>query len=335
MSAPEAVFYLRNPETVVISRQHEIIALHSGGKMVCLRSTNQDTDRVLASLREPRELNGIVSDTGLPMGRVKSILSAYLEQRVVLCGTLKGVKAAIPVRIPSGRKFLCKNLVIGVSGTIQTATIVSLMVTLKAQVAEEVDVILTTSALRFIRPEVISYFGIRAWSDTFEVRGETNVPHIALATRADIVLIAPASAHTIHRLASGSCSDLLSLTVAATRAPVVVVPAMNSAMLACRAVERNIERLKSDGFYVVEPGLGFEVSNTSDGNFSFCGAAANERNVAMVLRAVLNLAARKAHSLRPEAMSNELTTVEEERTEESVEHLAERFEVEQGFDKAV
>jgi phosphopantothenoylcysteine synthetase/decarboxylase len=169
------------------------------------------------------------------------------------------------------------------------------------------------------------------------VRGETNVPHIALATRADIVLVAPASAHTIHRLASGSCSDLLSLTVAATRAPVVVVPAMNSAMLSCRAVERNIARLKSDGFYVVEPGLGFEVSNTSDGNLGFCGAAVNERNVAMVLRGVLNLhAARKAHALRPENISSgELTTVEGERAEESVKHVSERFEVEQGFDKAV
>ena len=87
-----------------------------------------------------------------------------------------------------------------------------------------------------------------------------DVWHVHLASRAEIIAVIPASAHALQRLATGACSDLLSLTVAATKAPVVLFPAMNANMWRHRAIARNVAQLRADGCYVVEPGPGFEVS---------------------------------------------------------------------------
>jgi phosphopantothenoylcysteine decarboxylase/phosphopantothenate--cysteine ligase len=289
MSSPDALFYLRDSDAVVIGHQDEITVFRNGGRPICMKShANQDLYRVLESLRETRTLAQVVSHTGLSADRVRTILDVFVEKGVALCGSFENVNAAIPVRLAPNRKLLCDNLVLGISGTVQAALVINLAMVLRSHAAKEVEVVLTASAMQFIRPRVISYFGMRAWTDLFETRDETNVPHIGLATNADVVLIAPASAHTIHRLATGACSDLLSLTVAATAAPVIVVPAMNSRMLACPAVQRNIDRLRSDGLYVVEPSLAFEVSSTSDGSLGFCGTGVNERNVLAVLQTVLH-----------------------------------------------
>src|SRR5207249_11528339 len=98
------------------------------------------------------------------------------------------------------------------------------------------------------------YYGLPVWVDRFEARDGVNVPHMWLASRADVILIA-ATAHTIHRLATGACSDLLSLVVAATRAPIVIAPSMNPLMASQPAVARNSGQLRRVGYYVAEPGL--------------------------------------------------------------------------------
>jgi 3-polyprenyl-4-hydroxybenzoate decarboxylase len=288
MTDTAVCFYLRDPNAVVVGHHNEVTVINSSGRVVCMRSIAiRALHQVLSSLRTVRSFEQVVEDTGLPPDQAQPILNALVEKGAALTGPLERVSAAIPTRLQPKQGFLCRNLVLGVSGTIQAALSISLAVTLGSLVAEEVEVVLTSSATRFLSPDVISYFGLRAWTDVFEPRGTFNVPHIALATNADVVLLAPASANTIHRLANGACSDLLSLVVAATKAPVVVVPAMNAAMLASPAINRNIDRLRADGLYVVEPGLAFEVSNTSDGQLGFCGVGVNERNVLAVLRTVL------------------------------------------------
>jgi hypothetical protein len=77
------------------------------------------------------------------------------------------------------------------------------------------------------------------------------VPHVALAEWADLVVLYPASATTIARLAAGDFSDLVAAVALTTRAPVVIVPSMNAQMLAAPAVQRNLERLRADGFAIV------------------------------------------------------------------------------------
>ena len=91
------------------------------------------------------------------------------------------------------------------------------------------------------------------------------MPHVHLAQAASCVLAMPASANSLQRLASGACSDLLSLLVSATTAPIVVAPAMNDTMWNHRPVQRNVARIRDDGVYVIEPGLIFAASALAGG----------------------------------------------------------------------
>lgn len=90
------------------------------------------------------------------------------------------------------------------------------------------------------------------------------VPHAELADNADAVLVAPCSASTLHKLASGACSDLVSLVVAATKAPVIVAPSTNANMWAHPPVQRNVAQLRADGVWIVEPWRGTRVSKRGE-----------------------------------------------------------------------
>jgi phosphopantothenoylcysteine decarboxylase/phosphopantothenate--cysteine ligase len=173
------------------------------------------------------------------------------------------------------------------------------MLQLRTRFAKTVHVVLTQAALRFLPLRVVKYYGFTAWTDMFEPRGEVNVPHIHLASTASMVAVIPASAHTIHRLATGECSDLLSLIVAATKAPVVVAPAMNPAMLRCPAVDRNVTQLQEDGIYVVEPGFGWEVSEREINCKSVGGIGVKAHNVVPVLQSILLASKRLSESPTP------------------------------------
>ncbi|MBQ12095.1 MAG: hypothetical protein CMJ45_11165, partial [Planctomyces sp.] len=122
------------------------------------------------------------------------------------------------------------------------------------------DLILTEAALRFVQRDLFEYYGIDTWVSAFERRDGIHVPHIALGHSADCVLVMPASASSCHRLANGASSDLLSMTVAATKAPVVVAPVMSTEMWEHRPVQRNLQQLRDDGMYVIEPTLIFSAA---------------------------------------------------------------------------
>jgi len=79
-----------------------------------------------------------------------------------------------------------------------------------------------------------------------------------------MMVIMPASAHTLDKLARGACSDLLSATASAMRGPVVLVPAMNDLMWTNPGVARNVAQLRADGYYVVSPGNGIEVASGAE-----------------------------------------------------------------------
>lgn len=104
-----------------------------------------------------------------------------------------------------------------------------------------------------------------------------------------MILVMPASANTVHRLAVGSCSDLLSLVVAATKAPVVIAPTMNPSMFNCPAIKRNINQLRMDGYYVMEPGLAIEVSHGSSKHLVFGGIGVPEQGIQKMLTTLMTL----------------------------------------------
>ncbi len=122
----------------------------------------------------------------------------------------------------------------------------------------EVVAVMTASATRFVGP--VTFEAItrrRVITDQFEAGANSDIEHIALASTIDLLLIAPATANIIGKLANGIADDFLSTLYVATRAPVLMAPAMNTQMFAHEAVRRNLDTLAARGVRFVEPGEGY------------------------------------------------------------------------------
>ena len=149
-----------------------------------------------------------------------------------------------------------KNIILAISGGIAAYKSVELMRLLQKQGAD-VKVILTESAKEFVAPltfQVLS--GNPVYSKMFGDEYETKVRHIEWAEKADCVIIAPATANIIGKIANGISDDVLSTFMMAIDCPVVICPAMNSKMYENRIVQRNIDILEKEGFIIVEPASG-------------------------------------------------------------------------------
>jgi len=122
----------------------------------------------------------------------------------------------------------------------------------------EVVAVMTPSATRFVGP--ITFEAItrrRVITDQFEPGANADIEHIALASTIDLLLIAPATANLIGKLANGIADDFLATLYVATRAPVLIAPAMNTQMFEHEAVRRNMEVLEARGVRFVDPGAGY------------------------------------------------------------------------------
>lgn len=146
-----------------------------------------------------------------------------------------------------------KKIVLGVTGSIaafKSAELVSLL----AQKGCDVSVVMTKEAKEFITPLTLAMLsGNKVYEDMFESPDVWDIEHVSLADSASLVLIAPATACVIGKLANGICDDLLTCTVVATKAPVLIAPAMNDGMFANKVVQDNIERLKKCGVKFIGP----------------------------------------------------------------------------------
>jgi len=153
-----------------------------------------------------------------------------------------------------------KTIVLGITGSVaayKAADIASKL----AQAGAKVEVVMTESATRFVTPLALrSVTGRPVVTDMFDLASQYHVEHIALAQSADVVVIAPATANTIAKIAVGIADDMLGCTVLATRAPVIVAPAMESNMFQNPVTQDNLARLKARGFTIVEPGYGHLAS---------------------------------------------------------------------------
>lgn len=149
-----------------------------------------------------------------------------------------------------------KAIVLGVSGGIaayKSAEIVRLLVKADATVR----VVMTRNAQEFITPLTLQTLsGNPVATDTFDLTQESEIGHVRLADTADLVLIAPATANLLAKLAHGIADDLLTTVLLVTRAPVVVAPAMNVHMYAHPATQANLKTLRERGYAVVDPAEG-------------------------------------------------------------------------------
>lgn len=146
-----------------------------------------------------------------------------------------------------------KHIVLGVTGSIAVHRAVDLASKL-TQEGALVDVVLTDAAQKFITPLTFRSLTHRpVVTDMFDPESELSVEHVRLAQRANVVVVAPASAHLIARLALGLADDMLTTTVLATRAPLVLAPAMNVNMWENTATRQHVAQLKERGSTFVGP----------------------------------------------------------------------------------
>ncbi len=150
-----------------------------------------------------------------------------------------------------------KTVVLGVTGSIaayKIAGLASRLVKLRA----DVHVIMTENALNFIHPTTFeSLTGNKCLVDTFDRNFQFHIAHVSLAQRADVLLVAPASANSIAKLAWGLADDMLSTTALAMSGPVLVAPAMNVRMYNQPVVQDNLARLREYGKIIIPPESGY------------------------------------------------------------------------------
>ena len=149
-----------------------------------------------------------------------------------------------------------KTVVLAVTGGIAAYKVPNLASMLK-KLGADVQVLMTKNATNFITPITFeSLTGTKCMVDTFDRNFQFSVEHVALAKRADVVLVAPATANVIGKLACGIADDMLTTTLLACRCKVFVAPAMNTRMYENPIVQDNLARLRRFGMEVIEPAAG-------------------------------------------------------------------------------
>ena len=146
-----------------------------------------------------------------------------------------------------------KNILVGVSGGIAAYKSVQLVSDL-VKLGYDVEVVMTNNATQFIQPLTFeTLIKHKVIVDTFDRSFEYSTKHISLAKKADVILIAPATANVIAKIANGIADDMLTTTILAAECPKIIAPAMNTVMYHNPATQENFERCKRHGILFVEP----------------------------------------------------------------------------------
>jgi phosphopantothenoylcysteine decarboxylase/phosphopantothenate--cysteine ligase len=165
--------------------------------------------------------------------------------------------------------FKGKNIILGVCASIaayKACDIVRRLIKSEANV----ECILTANGAKFITPLTLETLSKnKVYTELFDKIQNRDIEHISLAQKADVILVAPATADIISRLASGRADDLLCSTILASKAKIVICPAMNSNMFNHKATQNNIETLKSYGYIFAMPQKGeLACGITGDGRLA-------------------------------------------------------------------
>lgn len=156
-----------------------------------------------------------------------------------------------------------KTVVLGVTGSIaayKMANVASMLVKRGC----EVHVVMTKNATHFINPIAFeSLTNTKCLVETFDRNFQFHVAHVSLTDKADLMLIAPASANVIGKIAGGIADDMLTTTVMACQKPVLIAPAMNTKMYENPILQDNLEKLRGYGYEIIEPASGHLACGTS------------------------------------------------------------------------
>ena len=187
----------------------------------------------------------------------------------------------------SVRRHAPVRVVLGLTGAIASMHAPAVVSALQ-QRGFAVRVAATESALRFVRTEALEALTHqRVVASLWPADAELHVPHIDLAAWADAMVICPASATTISRLATADHDNVVAAMALATRAPVLVVPSMNPGMYGSPGVQRNLAQLAADGMHVAHPSRGLEMADAPEHRTPLLGAAPPPAVVVQLLEAML------------------------------------------------
>lgn len=150
-----------------------------------------------------------------------------------------------------------KTVLLGVSGSIAAYKTASLASALK-KLHADVHVLMTANAVNFINPITFETLtGNKCLIDTFDRNFEYSVEHVSMAKQADVLMVAPASANVIGKIAHGIADDMLTTTIMACRCPKIIAPAMNTNMFENPIVQDNMKILEKYGYEVISPASGY------------------------------------------------------------------------------
>lgn len=149
-----------------------------------------------------------------------------------------------------------KNIILGVTAGIAIYKACDIVRRLREE-GFSVSVVMTEEAKELVSPIVFgSLSGNKVYCGLFCEPGAWEIEHVSLADRADLILVAPATANIIGKISSGICDDLLTCVIAATKAKVLIAPAMNENMYRNKITQGNIKKLKALGYEFIEPKVG-------------------------------------------------------------------------------
>ncbi len=166
------------------------------------------------------------------------------------------------VNFKNRKRIVKKNILLGVTASIAAYKACDIINRLK-ETGFDVTVCVTKDALQFITPLTLQTLsGNKVFCEMFEASADYNPVHISLAKKTDLLLIAPATADCISKIAAGICDDILNCAVVSTKAPILIAPAMNENMHRNKIVQANIKKLKQLGFKFIGPKKGKLVCGT-------------------------------------------------------------------------
>ena len=229
-----------------------------------VRRFDGDSAQLLRAVLEiharPTRRAQLLAELAARAGLDASALPAEPIDQLVALLVADGVLVAASEPPPPRPAASLRRVVLGISGAIAAIDAPAVIRGLHAAGCD-VRVALTRNAARLVSRAALDALTHHAvWTGIWQRDPRTPVPHVSLAEWAELVLVCPASATTLSRIATGDCGDLVAAIVAATRAPVVIVPSMNDAMYTSPAVQANLATLRDHGRYVVHPALGVEVA---------------------------------------------------------------------------
>jgi phosphopantothenoylcysteine decarboxylase / phosphopantothenate---cysteine ligase len=299
-------YYLRNPHIIAVGTVGCYLFVDPRGAVFSYSTSSTAAwSSLLQELMQPMDgemlrdrLLGLKNaDTEMFLSMLEKGLLLTGANQDALCERQAAILTSNQAYHLEHREPVCEHLVVAMTGSIVAGLMAPAILSLAfCGYQRQLDLILTDTALKFTTRDFFESYGIRTWVNPIERREGVHVAHVSLGASASCILVMPATANALCRLAGGACNDLLSLTVAATTAPVVLVPAMNAAMWNSAAVRRNAARLRDDGMYVVEPSLIFKATSVAQGNTMYGGPGTLWRGPLGLMQ---TLSAVSAHKRKP------------------------------------